>query len=57
MNGIKYSYDTMCAIVEYSKIHTFTSIRRRYKQIKYKEQLRRVKHYANAQGTKTPTCR
>jgi hypothetical protein len=53
VDGIKYSYDTMCAIVKYSKTHTFTSIRRRYKQIKYKEQLRRIKHYVNAQGTKT----
>ena len=30
VDGIKYSYDTMCAIVEYSKKHTFSSIRRRY---------------------------
>jgi hypothetical protein len=37
--GIKYSYDTMCAIVEYSTTHTFTSVRRRYKKIKYEEQL------------------
>lgn len=53
VDGIKYSYDTMCAIVEYSKNHTFNSIRRRYKQIKYKEQLRRIKQYVNVQGTKT----
>ena len=42
VHGIKYSYDTMCAIVKYSQTHTFTSIRRRYRQIKYKEQLRRI---------------
>jgi hypothetical protein len=53
VDGIKYSYDTMSAVVEYSKTHTFTSIRRRYKQIKHKEQLRRIKQYVNAQGTKT----
>ena len=53
VDGIKYSYDTMCTIVEYSKNHTFASIRRRCKQIKYKEQLRRIKQYVTAQGTKT----
>jgi regulatory protein YycI of two-component signal transduction system YycFG len=53
IDGMKYSYATMCAIVEYSKTHTFTSIRRRYRQIKYKEQLRRIKQYVKAEGTKT----
>ncbi|CAF1265076.1 unnamed protein product [Adineta ricciae] len=52
VDGIKYPYDTMCAIVEYSKNHTFNSINRRYKQIKYKEQLRRIKQYVNVEGTK-----
>lgn len=50
---IKYSYETMCAIVEFSETHTFPTLRRRYRQIKYKEQLRRIKQYVNAQGTKT----
>ena len=53
VHGINYSYDTMCAIVKYSQTHTFTSVRRRYRQIKYKEQLRRIKQYVNAEGTKT----
>ena len=56
-HGIKYSYDTMCAIVKYSQTHPFTSIRRRYRQIKYKEQLRRIKQYVNAEGTKTQKLR
>ena len=42
----------MCAIVEFSKNHTFSTLRRRYRQIKHKEQLRRIKQYVNAQGTK-----
>ena len=52
VDGIKYSFDTMCAIVEFSKNYTFSTLRRRYKQIKHKEQLRRIKQYVNAQGTK-----
>ncbi|CAF1646067.1 unnamed protein product, partial [Didymodactylos carnosus] len=53
VDGIKYSYDTTCAIVEFSKTHTFPTLCRRYRQIKYKEQLRRIKQYVNAQGAKT----
>jgi hypothetical protein len=52
VDGIKYSFDTMRAIVEFSKNHTFPTLRRRYRQIKHKEQLRRIKQYVNAQGTK-----
>jgi len=52
VDGIKYSIDRMCAIVEYSKTHTFSTLCRRYRQIKHKEQLRRMKQYVNAQGTK-----
>jgi len=53
VDGIKYSFDTMCTIVEFSKNHTFSTLCRRYRQIKHKEQLRRIKQYVNAQGTKT----
>ncbi|CAF1365518.1 unnamed protein product [Adineta ricciae] len=53
VDGITYSYDTMCPIVEFSKTHTFPTFRRRYRQIKYKEQLRRIKRYVNAQDMKT----
>lgn len=53
VGGIKNSYETMSAIVEFSKNHTFPTLRRRYRQIKHKEQLRRMKQYVNAQGTKT----
>ena len=53
VGGIKYSFETMSAIVEFSKNHTFPTLRRRYRQIKHKEQLRRIKQYVNAQGTKT----
>ena len=28
VDGIKYSYNTMCAIVKYSKNHTFQSIQK-----------------------------
>ena len=42
----------MCAIVKHSQTHTFSSVRRRYRQIKYKEPLRRIKQYVNAEGTK-----
>ena len=52
VDGIKYSYNTMCAIVKYSKTHTFQSLHYRYKNIKHKEQLRRIKQYVNAEGTK-----
>ena len=52
VDGIKYSYNTMCAIVKYSKTHTFQSLHHRYKNIKHKEQLRRIKQYVNAEGTK-----
>ena len=53
VHDIKYSYETMCAVVKYSQTHTFTSLRRRYRQIKFKEQLRRIKQYVNGEGTKT----
>ena len=59
VDRIKYSFGTMCAIVEFSKNHTFSTLRRRYRQIKHKEQLRRIKQYVNVQGTKkpkAPTC-
>ncbi|CAM4796059.1 unnamed protein product [Rotaria magnacalcarata] len=52
IDGVTYSYDKMCSIVEYSKTHTFLSLRNRYKNIKYKEQLRRMKRYVDSQGTK-----
>ena len=52
VDGIKYSFDTMCVIVVFSRNHTFSTLRRRYRQIKHKEQLRRIKQYINAQGTK-----
>ncbi|CAF3617883.1 unnamed protein product [Rotaria sp. Silwood1] len=52
IDGIKYSYATMIAVVEYSKTHTFLSLRNRYRSIKYKQQLRRIKQYVNAQGTR-----
>jgi hypothetical protein len=32
VDGIKYSYDTMCTIVEFSKTHAFPTLRRRYRQ-------------------------
>ena len=51
-NDTKYSYDTMCTSAKYSKTYTFRSLRHRYKQIKHKEQLRRMKQYVNFQGTK-----
>ena len=37
-DGIKYSFDTMCAVVEFSKNHTFSTLHRRYRQIKHKKQ-------------------
>lgn len=52
VDGVKYSYDTMNAIVKYSKTHTFSSLRSRYRGIKYKQQLHRIKQYINTQGTK-----
>ena len=52
MDGTKYSYDTMRAVVDYSKTHTFSSLRSRYKSIKYKQQLYRIKQYVKVQGTK-----
>jgi len=52
IDGIKYSYDTMCAIVEYSKSHTFSSLRNRYKRIKSKQHLHRIRQYVKDQGTK-----
>lgn len=53
VDGINYSFNTMGAIVEFSKTHTFSTLRRRYRQIKYKEQLCRIKQYVNARGTTT----
>ncbi len=47
-----YPYDTMCAIVEYSKTHNFASVSNRYRKIKHNEQLRRIKQYVKDQGTK-----
>ena len=52
IDGVKYSYDTMNAIVKYSKTHTFSSLRSRYKGIKCKQQLHRIKQYVNTLGTK-----
>ena len=52
VDGIKYSFDAMCAIVEFSKSHTFFSLRGRCRQTKHKEQLYRIKQYVDAQGTK-----
>lgn len=52
IDGIKYSYDTMRDVVDYSKTHTFSSLRNRYKNIKYKQQLHRIKQYVKVQGTK-----
>ncbi|CAF2138881.1 unnamed protein product [Rotaria magnacalcarata] len=43
INDVKYSYGTMCAIVKYSKTPTFQSLRHRYRHVKHKEQLRRIK--------------
>ncbi|CAF2029929.1 unnamed protein product [Rotaria magnacalcarata] len=57
IDGVTYSYDTMCSIVEYSKTHTFLSLRNLYKNIKYKEQLRRMKRYVDSQGTKIQKLR
>jgi len=51
-HGTKYSYDTMCAIVEYSKSHTFSSLCSQYKRIKSKQHLHRIKQYVKDQGTK-----
>ena len=45
IDGAKYSYNTMCDIVEYSKNHTFSSLRSRYKRIKSKQHLHRIKQY------------
>lgn len=52
IDGVRYSYNTMCTIVEYSKTHTFTSLRSRYKRIKSKQHLHRIKQYVKEQGTK-----
>lgn len=52
MNNIKHSYATMCAMVKYSKMHTFQSLRPCYKHVEHKEQLCRIKQYVNFQGTK-----
>ena len=50
--GIKYSYTTMSDIVQYSKTHSFPSFRNRYKRIKFKQQLHRIKRYVDVEGTK-----
>ena len=42
----------MCDIVQYSKTHTFSSLRSRYKRIKSKQHLHRIKQYVREQGTK-----
>ncbi|CAF3943698.1 unnamed protein product [Rotaria magnacalcarata] len=57
IDGVTNSYDTMCSIIEYSKTHTFLSLRNRYKNIKSKEQLRRMKRYVDSQGTKVQKLR
>ncbi|CAF1667693.1 unnamed protein product [Adineta ricciae] len=53
IGGINYFLETMSAIVEFSKSSTFPTLRRLYRQIKLKEQLRRMKQYVTAQGTKS----
>ena len=52
IDDIRYSYDTMCVIVEYSKSHTFSSLRSRYKRIKSKQHLHRIKQYVKDQGSR-----
>lgn len=52
IGGTKYSYDTMCAIVEFAKNHSFSSLCHRYKRIKSKQQLQRIKKYVKDEGTK-----
>lgn len=52
IDGITYSYDTMSALAEYSKSHTFSSLRRRYRRVKSKQHLHRIKQYVKDQGTK-----
>jgi hypothetical protein len=47
-----YSYQTMCEIVQFAKSHQFSSVKRRYRLIKDKKQLRRIKKYVTQQGTK-----
>ncbi|CAF3524562.1 unnamed protein product [Rotaria sp. Silwood2] len=51
IDGTKYSYDTMCAVVEYAKSHSFSSLRSRYKRIKSKQHLQRIRKYVKDDGT------
>ena len=52
IDGVRYSYNTMCDITEYSKNHTFSSLRSRYKRVKSMQHLHRIKQYVKEQGTK-----
>ncbi|CAF3853800.1 unnamed protein product [Rotaria sp. Silwood1] len=47
-----YSYQTMHEIVQFSNTHQFSSVKRRYRLIKDKKHLRRIKKYVRQQGTR-----
>lgn len=47
-----YSYKTMCEIVQYANTHQFSTVKNRYRLIKQKSQLRRIRKYVRQQGTK-----
>lgn len=47
-----YSYQTMCEIVQYANSHQFSSVKRRYRLIKDKKQLRRIRKYVRQEGTR-----
>ena len=40
-----YSYKTMCDIVQYASNHRFSSVKNRYRSIKQKSQLKRIRKY------------
>ena len=52
VGGIKYSHSTMRDTVLYSKTHSFPSLRNRYRSIKFRQQLHRIKRYVGVEGTK-----
>ena len=46
-----YSYKIMCDIVQYANNHRFSSVKNRYRLIKQKSQLKRIRKYVRCQGT------
>jgi len=47
-----YSYETMCEIVQFANSHQFSSVKRRYRLIKDKKHLRRIRKYVRQEGTR-----